>query len=85
MRDVIRRFILDINRDAVISFKLPPEDLVAVIDGASWGLMEQALLDPCQGRVFELFIRLIEEAAIIRPGDEPAPAPPGAAKPPGAQ
>ena len=69
MRDVMRRFILDINRDAGISFKLPPEDLVAVIDGASWGLMEQALLDPRQGRVFELFIRMIEEAAIIRPGD----------------
>jgi AcrR family transcriptional regulator len=69
MRGVMTRFILDINREAGVSFKLPPEDLVAVIDGASWGLMEQALLDPSQGRVFELFIRLIEEAAIIRPGE----------------
>jgi hypothetical protein len=68
MRDVMRRFILDIDRDAGVSFKRPAEDLVAVIDGASWGLMEQALLDPSQARVFELFIKLIEDAAVIRTG-----------------
>ncbi|HWC39043.1 MAG TPA: TetR/AcrR family transcriptional regulator [Acidimicrobiales bacterium] len=69
LRQVMRRFVLELNESSDMSFRFPPEDIVAVIDGASWGLMEQALLDPSQEHVFELFIRILDEGAFERPGD----------------
>jgi AcrR family transcriptional regulator len=69
MRDIMVRFVVQINEDAGISFRFPPDDLVSLIEGAAWGLMEQALVDPTQRHALELFIKMIEEAAIVRPGD----------------
>ena len=67
LREVMVRFVLEINRSSGISFKVPVEDLVAVMDGASWGLRLRALTDPTQDHLLELFIKLIDEAAFTFP------------------
>jgi AcrR family transcriptional regulator len=69
LRDVMVAFVLDINKSSGISFKISVEDLVAIMDGASWGLRLRALTDPRQDHLLELFIRLIDEAAFTFPSD----------------
>jgi AcrR family transcriptional regulator len=69
MHDVMVRFVREMTEGSGISFKIPVEDLVAVMDGASWGLSLNALMDPQQARLMELFIKLIDEAALAFPDD----------------
>jgi AcrR family transcriptional regulator len=68
-RDLMVRFVADTTQDTGISFKIPLEDLVAIMDGASWGLRLRALSDPTQDHLLEQFIRLMDEAAFTFPGD----------------
>ena len=67
LRDVMVQFVTDMTEGSGISFKIPIEDLIALMDGASFGLTLRALLDPKEAHLLELFIRLMDEAAITFP------------------
>jgi AcrR family transcriptional regulator len=69
LRDVMVDFVNEMTEGTGISFKIPVEDLVAMMDGASWGLRLRALTDPARDHLLELFIRLIDEAAFTFPSD----------------
>lgn len=67
MRDVMVQFVRDMTEGSGMSFKIPIHDLVALMEGASFGLALRALLDPNEAHLLELFIRLIDEAAFTLP------------------
>jgi AcrR family transcriptional regulator len=70
LQELMVRFVKDATEGTGISFKMPVEDLIALIDGASWGLRLRALTDPEQEHLLEQFIGVLDGGAISIPATE---------------